>query len=183
MRSGIDGRPASRVRQGHRFLVRIAAQQRQVVLASAEVLDRQVRVVCDGIPPGTSSGVRLFAFLPVGRHSGRSVGGRASGCGLIFAAFLRLRVRVELFLGAESRRGPIRSGHVVQRRHRLAAVHDKVAVALSRFVASGRRLTPVPASRRRSSARCGCQRRNVRRFIHSATQNHIENTTTLICDG
>ena len=55
------------------FLVGIAAQQVQVVLAAAKVLDRQVRVVRHRVAPRAPAGERLLlALLPVGRHSGRS---------------------------------------------------------------------------------------------------------------
>ena len=71
---GIDRRPPTRLLQRRRLLVRIASEHGQVVLTSAEILDRQMRVVRDGIAAGAAAGVAgaRFAILPVGRDAGRA---------------------------------------------------------------------------------------------------------------
>ena len=69
-RAGVDGRPPARRLDRHRLFIRIAAEHGQVVLTASEILDRQMRVVRDGIAAGTTAGVAA-SILPAGRDSSR----------------------------------------------------------------------------------------------------------------
>ena len=105
------------------FLIRIASQEREVVLTAAKVLNGQVRVIGDRVASRASPGERRLAVVTERRHSGRSI---------LLAALLRFRVRVQLLLGGPDA-APCGAVDAVQRRHRPPAVHYELLVGAHLF--------------------------------------------------